>query len=428
MAAGALFGIVPAWQAARTDVNETLKSEARGSSRSRRRALNTFVVAEIALAMVLLVGAGLLFATFAHLRRVDPGFDAAHALVVPAFLPAWKYATPEAERAFFDRAVRELSAVPGVESAGATNALPLSGDNTSGSLTIEGMPPPTPATRPNADRRAVTPAFHRALGIGLRAGRLFTADDHERAPLVVIVSRAFAERYWPKEDAVGKRLKLARYDAEGPWRTVVGVVNDVQHVSLADRPRPVVYYPYAQGPTPAMQLVVRAADSPASIAGGVRAAMQRIDPDLPVAELRPMTYFLSGALGDTEVALSLLGSFALMALALAAAGIYGVMVYAVAQRRLEFGIRMALGASGRDVLRLVARQGLTLTAIGIALGLAGASLTSSLLGDLVVGVRPGDPRLLAAATALLACVAMAACLAPALRAMRIDPNESLRIR
>jgi putative ABC transport system permease protein len=428
LVAGALFGIVPAWQAARADVNEALKAEARGSSISRRRALSTFVVAEIALAMTLLAGAGLLLGTFAHLRRVEPGFDPTHVLVVPAFLPAWKYPTPESQRALFDRAVKELSAVPGVEAAGATNALPLSGDNTSGSFTIEGAAAPTPATRPNADRRAVTPAFHRAMGIRLQAGRLFEPSDDARAPLVVIVSRTFANRYWPNQEAVGRRLKLARFEAEAPWRTVVGVVNDVQHVSLTDPPRPVVYYPHAQGPTRAMQLVVRAAGSPPSIAGGVREAMRRIDPDLPVSELKPMTSFLAGALGDTEVALSLLGSFALMAIALAAAGIYGVMAYAVAQRRLEFGIRMALGASRRDVFRLVASQGLRLTAVGIAIGLAGAALTSSLLGDLIVGVRPGDPRVLAATAAVLAVVAMTACAAPALRAFRVDPNEALRPR
>ena len=426
IAAGLLFGLVPAWHAARTDVNDTLKAEGRGASPSRQRALGAFVVAEVALAMILLVGASLMLVTFGHLRRVDPGFDASHALVVPAFLPSWKYPTGDTQRAFFDRAVQELTAVPGVTAAGATNALPLSGDNSSGSLTIEGMPPPTPATRPNADRRAVTPGFFDALGIHLQAGRPFTPADDQRAPLVVIVSRAFADRYWPNDVAIGKRVKLSRFEAQAPYRTVVGVVNDVQHSALSGRPRPVVYYPLAQNPYPLMQIVVRASGSPGAIAAGVRAAMQRVDPDLPVAELRPMTYFVSGALGDTEVALSLLGSFALMALALAAAGIYGVMSYAVAQRRTEFGIRLALGASARDLVRLVGVHSLRLTAIGIAIGLAGAWLTSSLLGDLVQGVGATDPRVFAATAAFLAVVAMAACVVPALRATRVDPNDALR--
>ena len=423
---GLLFGLVPAWQAARTDVNDTLKLEGRGTSGARQRALGAFVVAEVALAMVLLVGATLLLATFGHLKRLDPGFDASHALVVPAFLPLWKYPTPESQRAFFDRATRELAAVPDVVAAGATNALPLSGDNSSGSLTIEGQAAPTPATRPNADRRAITPGYHAAMGIRLQAGRLFAEADTEKAPLVVIVSRGFAERYWPNQNAVGKRLKLARFESEAPWRSVIGIVNDVQHADLAGHPRPVVYYPLAQGPNHDMQIVVRAASSPSRIAAGVRDAMQRVDRDLPVTELKPMTAFLSGALGDTEVALSLLGSFALMAIALAAAGIYGVMACAVAQRRLEFGIRLALGATPRDLIRLVGLHSLRLTAVGIVLGLIGAWLTSSLLGDLIVGVGATDPRVFASTALFLAVVALAACVVPALRATRVDPNDALR--
>jgi putative ABC transport system permease protein len=428
MAAGALFGCVPAWQASRTDVNDTLKTEARGSSASRRRALGVLVVAEIALALMLLVGAGLLLASFAHLRRVDPGFDAARVLVVPAFLPEWKYAAPDAQRAFFDRATRDLAAVPGVEAVGATDALPLSGDNSSGSLAIEGMPAPAPAARPNADRRSVTPDFHRAMGIRLEGGRFFAATDTDHTPLVVIVSRGFADHYWPGQSAIGKRLKLARFETEAPWRTVVGIVNDVQHVSLAGRPRPVVYVPFAQGPTAAMQLVVRAVAAPGAAAAGVRARLSAIDPDLPVSELRPMTYFLSAEIAATQLAFTLLAALAAIATALAAAGIYGVMAYAIAQRRIEVGIRMALGASRADVLRLVGMQGVELTAAGIVLGLAGAVLTSSLLGNLLTGVRPGDPRIFAATAVLLAAVSLIACLAPALGATRVEPSDALRAR
>jgi putative ABC transport system permease protein len=426
MAAGIGFGLVPAWHAARADVNDALKQEGRGTSLGRRRALGAFVVTEIALATVLLIGASLLLATFDHLRRVDPGFDPGHALIVPAYLPAWKYPTPESQRQFFIRATEALAAVPGVAAVGATNALPLSGNNTSGSLTIEGAPAPTPASRPNADRRSVTPGYFDAMGIRLLAGRGFNAGDAEHAPLVVIVSRTFADRYWPGAAAVGKRIKLARYEARAPWRTVVGVVNDVQHGALSGTPRPVVYYPHAQGPDGGLDIVVRAVGSPSAIAGGVREAMLRLDPDLPVSNLRPMTTLVGAALGNTELALSLLGSFALMALILAAAGIYGVMAYAVAQRRLEFGIRFALGAGPLDLVRLVGAQSLRLTLAGIALGLLGARLTTMLLADMVHGVTATDPKVYAATAAFLGSVAMAACLIPALRAARIDPNRALR--
>jgi putative ABC transport system permease protein len=424
--AGVIFGLVPALHASRTDVNATLKQEGRGASGGRQRALSAFVVAEIALALVLLVGAGLLLASFGKLRNVDPGFDAQRALVVPAFLPEWKYPTREALRAFFVRAETDLRALPGVAAAGATNALPLSGDNSSGSLTIEGQPAPTAATRPNADRRSVTPGYFAALSMRVLAGRVFTAADNEEAPLVVVVSRGFADRYWPGQDAVGKRLKLGRFESDAPMRTVIGVVNNVQHADLSEQPRPVVYYPHAQGPDSGMQLVVRSTTSPAAIAGAVREAMRRLDADLPVTALRPLSDLVQNSLLDTEIALSLLGSFALLAILLAAAGVYGVMAYAVAQRATEFGIRIALGASPGDLVRLVGRQGLTLTATGIAIGLVGARLASSALTEMVYGIRPSDPLVFASTAALLALIALSACIIPALRALRVDPIVALK--
>jgi putative ABC transport system permease protein len=426
LAAGLIFGLVPALHASRTDVNVTLKQDGRGSAGARQRALSAFVIAEIALALVLLVGAGLLLTSFGKLRTVDAGFDAPHALVVPAFLPEWKYPTREALRAFFQRADAELAAIPGVVAVGATNALPLSGDNSSGSLTIEGQPAPTPATRPNADRRAVTPGYFAALSMRVLAGRVFTAADDERAPLVVVVSRGFADRYWPGQDAVGKRVKLGRFESDAPMRTVIGVVNNVKHQDLATEPRPVVYYPHAQGPDSGMQLVVRSMSSPAAIAGAVREAMRRLDPDLPATELKPLSDLVQGSLIDTEIALSLLGSFALLAILLAAAGVYGVMAYAVAQRTMEFGIRVALGASPRDLVQLVGRQGVALTAAGIAIGLVAARLASAALRQMVYGVSPSDPIVYLSTAVTLAAIALSACIVPALRALRVDPIVALK--
>jgi putative ABC transport system permease protein len=426
LAAGLLFGLIPALHASRSDVTLALKQEGRGSSGARQRALSVFVVAEIALALVLLVGAGLLLASFDRLRHVDPGFDAGPVLVAPAFLPEWKYSTRETLRAFFTRADAELSAVPGVVAVGATNALPLSGDNSSGALTIEGQPAPTPATRPNADRRAVTPGYFAALSMHVLAGRVFTAADDDRAPLVVMVSRGFADRYWPGQDAIGRRLKLGRYESAGPMRTVIGVVNNVQHANLSIQPRPVIYYPYTQGPDAAMQWVIRSTSNPAAIAGGVRQAMQRLDPDLPTTELKPLTDFVQGSLMDTEIAMSLLGSFALLAILLAAAGVYGVMAYAVAQRTTEFGIRVALGAAPRDLVRLVGRQAMALTAAGVIIGLAAARLASAALTGMVYGVRPSDPTVYLSTAGILAAVALSACIVPALRALRVDPIVALK--
>ena len=426
--AGVLFGLPPAWHTTRGDVIEALKQEGRGSSATRQRALATFVVTEIALALILLVGAGLMLATFDHLRRVDPGFDSTHALVVPAFLPASRYGTQDLQRRFFDRTTAALRAIPGIDAVGATNAVPLSGDNSTASITIEGAPPPTPAQRPIVERRSITPGFFDAMGIRLLSGRPFAATDDETDPPVAIVSRAFAATYWPGTNAVGRRVKLGRYETVAPWSTVIGVVNDVQHASLSSPPPPVIYYPYAQAPRPDMQIVVRARVRPQTVAVDVRTVMRRIDPDLPVSGLQPMDDFVASSLNETELRLSLLGAFAVMALALAAAGVYGVMAYAVEQRRKEFGIRLALGASRADVVRLVAGNGLRITVIGLTIGLVGARLSTSLLEGMVFGVRPADPFVFSSMAALLGATGMAACVIPAVRAMRGDPVDALRGR
>ena len=424
---GLLFGLAPAWQAARFDVGSTLKQEGRGGSAAgRTRALAVFAAAEIALALVLLVGAGLLLATFRNLRHVDAGFDPSNVVTAPAYLPEWKYATAEQQRTFFARAVTELANIPGVTAVAAVNDLPLSGNNSSGSITLEGFLPPPPNQRESADRRAITPAYFSAMGIHLLQGRAFTDADNERAPGVVIVSRSLAEHYWPGTSPIGKRLKLARYASQAPWITIVGVAADVRHGTLSKASRQVVYYPHAQIPGSGMELVVRSAGGPAAVTNAVREAIRRLDPDLPVDSIRPLSDIVRTSLFNQELELGLLGTFALLAVALAAAGIYGVMTYAIAQRVQEFGIRLALGATGTDIIRLVAGYGARLTAIGLAVGLAGAWAGSSVLADLLYGVRPTDPIVFGSTAALLALIALAACVVPALRALRVDPITALR--
>jgi putative ABC transport system permease protein len=426
-ACGLLFGLAPAWQAARFDVGSALKQEGRGGSASgRKRALAVFAAAEIALALILLVGAGLLLATFRNLRHVDAGFDPSNVVTSPAYLPEWKYATPDQQRTFFARAVSELTNIPGVTAVAAVNALPLSGNNSSGSITLEGFPPPPPNQRESADRRAITPAYFSAMGIHLLQGRAFTDADNERAPGVVIVSRSLAEHYWPGASPIGKRLKLGRYASDAPWITIVGVVADVRHGTLAKASRQVVYYPHAQIPGGGMELVVRSAGGPAAVTNAVREAIRRLDPDLPVDSIRPLSDIVRTSLFNQELELTLLGTFALLAVVLAAAGIYGVMTYAIAQRVQEFGIRLALGATGTDIIRLVAGYGLRLTGVGITVGMAGAWLGSSVLSDLLYGIKPTDPVVFASTAALLAAIALSACVIPARRALRVDPITALR--
>ena len=425
--AALVFGLAPAWHVAREDAGHSLKNEARGTSAGgRRRTLAGFVSAEIALALVLLTGAGLLLRSMQHLRHVDPGFDPDHVVTAPAFLPEWKYPTADAQRAFFKRATVELAAVPGVTAAAAVNALPLSGDNSSGSLTIEGRPAPPPGTRESTDRRAITPAYFDAMGMRLLQGRAFHDDDDETAPPVVVVSASLVQRYWPGQQVVGKRLKLGRYESKVPWRTIVGVVGDVRHNSLAEISRPVVYYPHAQNPDNGMVLVIRSAAAPAAIAGSVRDALRRLDPDLPVSQLQPMRELIAASLFDRRLELGLLGAFAVLALVLAAAGIYGVMAYAVAQRAQEFGIRVALGASGGDIVRLVVGQGLRMTAAGVLVGLAAAWVGASVLSTLLYDVSTRDPIVFAGTAIVLTAVALTACLMPAWRALNVSPLTALR--
>ena len=426
---GLLFGVAPAWQASRVDIHSALKQEIRGGTATgRTRALSFFAAAEIALALVLLVGAGLLLATFRNLRHVDAGFEAAHVLTAPAYLPEWKYATAEQQRSFFQRATSELTNVPGVSAAAAVNVLPLSGNNSSGAITLEGFPPPPPNQRESADRRAITPGYFAALGIRLVSGRAFTDRDNERSPGVVIVSRSLAEHYWPGESPIGKRLKLARYAAEAPWLTIIGVAGDVRHTTLAAASRQVVYFPHAQRPMGGMELLVRTAGASPNVAGALRDVIHRMDPDLPVDRVEPMTDIVRTSLSDRELEFSLLASFAVVAVVLAAAGIYGVMTYTIAQRAQEFGIRLALGAAPKDIVWLVTAQGLRLTAAGTLIGLAGAWIGSQMLEELLYGVGPTNPIILASAAALLVLTALMACVVPTLRALRVDPLTSLRFQ
>jgi putative ABC transport system permease protein len=422
-----LFGVAPAVQAARFDVGTALKQDGRGgSSRSRTRALAAFATAEIALALTLLIGAGLLLASFRNLRHVDAGFDPTNVVTAPAYLPEWKYKTEEACRVFVARAVADIASIPGVTAAAAVNVLPLSGNNSSGALTVEGFPPPPPNQRESANRRAITPDYFATMRTPILAGRPFSDTDNEHTAGVVIVSRSLAERYWPAGNAIGKRLKLARSAAAAPWLTVVGIAADVRHDTLAKMSRPVVYYPHAQRPDGTMDIVVRSNAATAAITKAVREVLQRIDPDLPVDGIGPLSRVVQASLSNQQLELGLLGAFALLAVALAAAGVYGVMAYAVAQRMQEFSVRLALGATARDIIRLVAGYGFRLTAAGVALGAVCAWVWSVVLSGVLYGVRATDPVVFGSTALLLVAIAMAACILPVRRVLRASPVAALR--
>jgi len=426
---GVIFGLAPAWHASGLEIGAALKQEARGGSPAgRRRILSIFVVSEIALALVLLVGASLLLTTFRNLRQVDAGFYSTNVLTAPAYLPEWKYEAAEKQRLFFQRATAALAEIPGVTAAAAVNVLPLSGNNSSGAITLEGFPLPPPNQRESADRRAITPAYFAAMGIRLSAGRAFTDADNERAPGVVIVSRALAEHYWPGSDPLGKRLKLSRYTSTAPWLTIVGIAGDVRHGTLAAASRQVVYYPHAQIPSAGMELVVRIAGPAGTIPSAMRDAVRRLDPDLPVDAINPMAALVRASLFDQMLELGVLGTFALLAVVLAAAGVYGVMAYTIAEREQEFGIRLALGASPADIVRLVGFDGARLTLAGTAFGLAAAWAGTRLLSDLLYGVRPNDLAIFASTASVLALIAMAACIVPTVRALRVNLLTTLRAR
>jgi putative ABC transport system permease protein len=426
---GVIFGLAPAWHASGLEIGAALKQEARGGSPSgRRRILSIFVVSEIALALVLLVGASLLLTTFRNLRHVDAGFDSTNVLTAPAYLPEWKYETAGQQRLFVQRATAALAEIPGVTAVAAVNVLPLSGNNSSGAITLEGFPLPPPNQRESADRRAITPGYFAAMGIRLSAGRAFTEADNERAPGVVIVSRALAEHYWPGSDPLGKRLKLSRYTSTAPWLTIVGIAGDVRHGTLAAASRQVVYYPHAQIPSAGMELVVRIAGPAGTIPSAMRDAIRRLDPELPVDAINPMAAIVRASLFDQMLELGVLGTFALLAVVLAAAGVYGVMAYTIAEREQEFGIRLALGASPADIVRLVGFDGARLTLAGTAFGLAAAWAGTRLLSDLLYGVRPNDLAILGSTASVLALIAMAACIVPTVRALRANLLTTLRAR
>jgi putative ABC transport system permease protein len=442
---GILFGLAPALAASKLDLNESLKEGGRGAagSRGRHRLGSILVISEVALALVLLIGAGLLIKGFLRLRSVDPGFNPKNVLVTWTVLSPSKYPDRTQVADFYQTLLARIEALPGVQFVGATNDLPLSGDNSSWGFTTEAHPRPAPGEVLEANYRVASPNYFRAMGISLVRGRFFTEFDNESAPGAVIINETMARRFWSDEDPIGKRMKLGSPDPQhtwdGLWLTIVGVVGDVKHFGLAADARPEMYVTYLQNPwrgLPAapymtvvwrgVSLVVRVAAEPTALAAAVRRAVWSVDKDQPVFGVNTIEQVLSNSVAQRRFTMLLLSLFAALALVLAALGIYGVMSYAVTQRTREIGIRMSLGAQPSDALRLVLKQGLGLALVGVGIGLAAAFTLTRVLSGLLYSVSATDPATFAGISLLLAAVALLACYIPARRATRVDPMVALR--
>lgn len=426
-AAGIIIGILPALQFTRTSVSETLKqgSGRTGGSPIKQHTRKALVVSEVALSLVLLIGAGLMIRSFWKLQQVDPGFDINNALTMSVGLTPIRYSEPHQQLAFFDRVLEQIRAVPGVVSVGVTTTVPLAGGGSTQPFSIEGRPTGAIAEQPMAQTRYISPDYFRAIGIPLRQGRFFSDQDRDKSVPVVIISEAMARRFWPGENPIGKRLTPSFHLEQGV-REIVGVVGDVKARGLDSDSSAMMYLPFKQAPRPFMSFVVRTASNPESLIQPVSKAIYSIDNEQALTDVQTMEQVLMQSLSGRRFNMTLLLAFAGVALMLAAVGVYGVMNYTVTLRRRELGIRMALGAAKMDVLRLVLGQGLTLTLIGVGAGLLSAYALTRLMASLLYGVTATDYLTFGSVSAVLIVVGVVASYVPARRATRVNPTIALR--
>jgi len=424
---GIAFGLAPAARSARTSTRHSLVPAGRTFGQPHDRTRAALVVAEIALALVLLAGAGLLLRSFIRLTSVDPGFRTDHVTAMRVDLDGTPYSTAEQRRMFHVRLLQRMSAIPGVASAGAINWQPLGGALIYGDFHIDGRPDSPDLTM--ADKPAVTPGYFASMGMRLLRGREFTERDDRGATEVAIVSRSVA-RLFPAEDPIGKRITLQTRPEPGDWLTIVGVVEDVKQTGLSEPLHAAIYRPYRQVTHPfflgEMTYVVRTSSDPATVATAMRTALREVDADLPPVGILSMSEILQRSTADPRFQARLLGTFAAIALLLAALGTYSVLAYSVAQRTYEIGIRIALGARRAAVLWMILRRTAALATLGVAIGLAAALAVTRVLETALFEIKPGDPSTLAAVAILIMSTAFIASLVPALRATRVDPLAALR--
>jgi len=432
---GLALGLAPAIQHTRTDLNSELKDGARdatGETRNRVRSL--FIVSEVALSLMLLVAAGLLLKSFSQLRGVNPGFDADHVLAVRLSLPAARYANGASVKTFYDKLAPRIAVLPGVEGVSAASALPLSGLIARTTFDIAGRPPATSSEQPFAQHRWVGPGYFETMKISLVRGRDITDSDNDRTPGVIIIDQALQRKFFAGQDPLGAHVLINMGDGRPASEyEVVGIVEDVKHMGLTDEPMPTLYGAIPQAPKSAvpfmannLSLVVRTGIEPEVLVSTVRRELRDVDVDVATAGVRPMNQLLSAAVAARRFNMELIAVFAATALLLAAAGLYAVIAYLVSQRTREIGIRLALGATPRHILRLMMGQGMRLTLIGVAIGFVGAIAVTRLMRSLLFGVAPTDLMTFIVSAIVLIVVALLACFIPARRATKVDPLVALR--
>lgn len=426
---GLIFGLAPATQASHFNLNETLKEGGRDSGAGVRgkHLRNSLVIAEVAISFLLLIGAGLLINSFMHLRNLDPGFRADHLLALNVDLSEVKYPDPQRRTMFFDEVIRRVQTLPGVQSAAIAGNLPFTYNGDSMGIAVEGIPDPPIDQWPDVIFRTVGPGYFATMGISLVRGRDFNEQDTLDAAPVVVISEKTAKHYWPNEDPIGKRLKPGATTSDTPWRTVIGVVKDVRQNDFIAEPKMQMYFSYRQMKAlVANALVLRTSVDPLSLATSVRNAIWAVDKDQPVANMDSMEHIVADAVARQRFSMLLLAVFAGLALVLAAVGIYGVMSYSVAQQTREIGIRIALGAQRRDVLRMTVKEGLKLVGAGLLIGLISGFVLTRVMASLLFGISATDPVTFGIICVVLLTVAALASYIPALRATTVDPMVALR--
>ena len=423
-----IFGLVPALQASKPNLNETMKDAGRGSSEGGRRKFirSTLVVLEVASALVLLVGAGLLIKSFWRLQKVDPGFNPDNALTAVVSLPKNKYPEDSQKVLFFQQLIERVSALPGVKAAGAAHVVPMTGDDYVLSFEIDGRPPLPPGSSQSTNYYSVTADYFKAMGIPLRRGRVFTERDTEDSPPVAVINETMVQKIFPNEDPIGKRITFDDRNKNPEWFEIVGIVGDVKHYGLDQPTTMQTYEPYTQQPPDSMMLVVRSAVDSTNLSAAIRSEVLKLDKEQPTTYIKTLNQYFAISVAQQRFSVVLLGIFAAVALVLAAVGIYGVLSYAVTQRTHEIGIRMALGAGQRDVFRLVVGRGMLLSVMGVVGGLVAAFALTRLMASLLFGVTATDAVTFASVAGVLLGIALLACYIPARRATKVDPLIALR--